>query len=351
MYEKIKPYIEKGLIAEQKHPENESVRIFNYTPLCQYSGAWDEVTMNCRGLILNISTEEVLSNPFPKFFNYEEYVQKGWPIPTEIPIVTRKLDGWCGITYWLNGQPWVATRGSFTSVGALWATDWLRKNVGSYPVPTDTTVMLEIVSPDTRIVLDYKTEDFGLYVLSARDIKSGLEVPFSNLNFKGYAPMVTWTGYESLKALNERNQEGFVLFYPSSNLRIKIKFEDYVRLHKIVTGLSVKGIWEALKNNQELALDSVPDELYDWVNQNVDRLHDEYQKIEDAALEDLKEIVPQLPNLSNEDPVFKKAYAELAKNRKYPGILFAMRDGKEYHNMIWDMLRPKGLQTFKRDEI
>lgn len=67
-YQTIKPYIEKKLISEQAHPENPDVRIFNYTQTCQFDKKWDEVTMQCRGLIMNIKTGEILARPFPNFF-------------------------------------------------------------------------------------------------------------------------------------------------------------------------------------------------------------------------------------------------------------------------------------------
>ena len=128
-YEQIKPYIDKKLVGMGFHPENPDVRIFNYTQQCQFDKAWDDITKQCRGLILNVKTGEVLARPFPKFFNYGEHVEKGWPIPTETPEVYEKLDGSLGILYYLNGKPWIATRGSFTSDQAVWATNWWRKNV------------------------------------------------------------------------------------------------------------------------------------------------------------------------------------------------------------------------------
>src|SRR5690348_16903958 len=98
-YEIIKPYIEKKLVSEGVHPENPDVRIFNYTQHCQFEGAWDEVTKQCRGLILNVKTGEVIAKPFPKFFNYGEYTGKGWTLPKGKCTVTEKLDGSLGILY------------------------------------------------------------------------------------------------------------------------------------------------------------------------------------------------------------------------------------------------------------
>ena len=42
--EKIKQYVEQGLISENIHPEDENVRIYNYTPEVQFDRKWDDVT-------------------------------------------------------------------------------------------------------------------------------------------------------------------------------------------------------------------------------------------------------------------------------------------------------------------
>ena len=84
-YSILKKYIEEGLISEQIHPEDANIRIYNYTPIVQFDKKWDDITMKCRGLIMNIQTGEILSNPFPKFFNWEEHIQLGKNIPGEIP--------------------------------------------------------------------------------------------------------------------------------------------------------------------------------------------------------------------------------------------------------------------------
>ena len=77
------------------------------------------MTRKCRGLILNVSTGEVLAQPFPKFFNYQEHITKSRPIPNEPPIVSEKLDGSLGILYQLNIVLYIAMRGSLMSDQAV----------------------------------------------------------------------------------------------------------------------------------------------------------------------------------------------------------------------------------------
>ena len=49
---KINDYINKGLIIKQNHPTF-PISIYNYSRECQYNNLWDDLTISCRGLILD----------------------------------------------------------------------------------------------------------------------------------------------------------------------------------------------------------------------------------------------------------------------------------------------------------
>ena len=340
-YEQIKPYIEKKLVSMQTHPENADVRIFNYTQKCQFEKAWDDVTMNCRGLILNIATGERLSNPFPKFFNYEEHVEKGLPVPPLTDaIITEKMDGSLGILYWLNGKWSVATRGSFTSEQAQWATEYFRKHIEpSVYLENDRTHLFEIIYPANKIVVTY---DFsGLVYLGSRDIATG-RLSY-DIGIKG--PKRTATDdIKKLKEAEISNAEGWVIHWPNEGLYLKLKFAEYVRLHKIVTGLSEIGIWEMLKDGKEPTFDNVPDEFFKWVDGVVKDLRKAYSDIETEAENEFAAIIRDLGTGWE-----RSAYAERIKKMKYPGLGFMFLDHKDYSQAIWKMVRPKGQSVFKVD--
>lgn len=364
MYNKIKPYLDKGLISEQIHPEDSNIRIYNYTQACQYEGAWDEVTTKCRGLIINIETGEHLSNPFPKFFNYEEHIAKGLPVPKEPPFITKKYDGWLGILYWLNGTPRIATRGSFTSVGAVWATEWLQKYINEKSLDREYTYIFEIICPLTKIVVNYDFE--GLVLLAKRSLITEEEMPLSSKvpRFKDEPPnychimsdfdmriaerfsLEGHLHYETLKNDQKENEEGYVLMWPSTGLRLKIKFEEYVRLHKIITGVSAIGIWEMLRDNQSPKFRDVPDEFHDWVKSTVFSLRKSYESIEEKARMEFN----HASRWGDVDPG-RAMWAEKIKKMTYPAIGFAMLDNKDYSHIIWKMIRPKGQSVFKKDEL
>ncbi len=223
-------YIDGGLVAEQFHSSAPLV-IYNYTPKCQFSKAWDEVTLMCRGLIVNTETHEIVARPFSKFFNYDEHISMGMSLPSEVPVIWKKLDGSLGIMYWVGDVPFIATRGSFKSEQAIWATNWLWENIkGWNKFDKRATYLFEIIYPQNRIVVNY---DFsGLVLLGVQWNETGQ--PAVGTLFPGNmrtAVQVPYASQPELKALNTKNEEGFVCHFPNSNVRVKIKFEDYVKLH------------------------------------------------------------------------------------------------------------------------
>lgn len=330
-------YIDSGLISERFHPSF-PLAIYNYTSLTQYSQAWDEVTMVCRGLIVHTETQEIIARPFPKFFNYEEHVGAGREIPNERPRVFAKLDGSLGILYWWGQKPYIATRGSFDSPQAVWATEYLQKTIGSGLEETEATHLFEIIGPQNRIVVQYK--EAGLIYLGSTLPWGGSGILFPCYQDFPIAEEYPFTSAEELSRLNTKNEEGFVLWYPKSDLRLKIKFEDYKRLHKLYTGLNSIAVWEWLRDGVDPFAQDVPDEMNPWLESVVDRLRLSFNKIEYESEKNL-EGAHGLPT--------RKEQAIHIKGGTHPSVAFAMLDGKDYSKAIWRMLRPKGVEVFRTD--
>lgn len=344
-YNTLKRYINEKLISEQVHPEDENVRIFNYTQKLQFSGEWDEVTRKCRGLILDIKSQKILARPFEKFFNYDEHVQNGWPIPAEVPVITEKFDGSLGILYFLNGKPHIATRGSFTSEQALWATEWFRKNVSAADIFNgELTHLFEIIFPQNRIVVNY---DFsGLVYLGSIEIATGkfTEVTVPDIIRKPSKVRLRGHNISDLGKINLPNAEGFVLFFPEANVHMKIKFPEYIRLHKLITGVSEIAIWEMLKNAQgpDKLLEKVPDEFYQWVKGVRKRLYEQFTEIWKKA-DEARKAVKDFPT--------RKEQADwiMVNAKEVSAVVFHLLNGKEDKAIenIWKLIRPDGKVKFK----
>lgn len=120
----LNDYIERGLVDYQDHPTL-PLRIYNYTRTCQFEKKWDDITLMCRGLVLD-HEGTVVAYPLKKFFNMEELDS----IPNEPFEVYEKMDGSCIICFYYNNEWICATRKSFTSEQSIKATELLKK----YPI-------------------------------------------------------------------------------------------------------------------------------------------------------------------------------------------------------------------------
>jgi len=338
--ELLQQMLDERMITVQKHPDAD-LFIYNYTNKAQYDRVWNEITLQCRGLILDADFN-IVARPFKKFFNLEEHPAN--EIPTGPFEVYEKIDGSMGILYWLNNAPRIATRGSFISEQALHATeilnaqyrhtfDQLNKNV---------TYIFEIIYPGNKIVVDYGDKD-GLVLLAAIDNSTGMDLPLPD---PGFPVVKKYNGINDLKLLGifeEENKEGFVIKF-NNGLRVKSKFAEYLRLHRIITGVSNLVIWEHLSEGRSFddLMDKVPDEFYDWVKQTINDLTAQYNLILDECRQSFKQIDTGVP-------VNRKETALYFQTQPYPAVLFAMLDGKPYDKIIWKRVRPSYTKPFKPD--
>lgn len=267
-----------GLVRRQEHPEL-PLAILNYTERAAYQGTWNEATLNSRGLIVNTDTGDIVARPFPKFFNYG---QPGAPdLDLDAPAaVTEKVDGSLGILYPRGDGRWaVATRGSFTSDQAIHATE-LWDDVYQFawqPGPLEGfTYLFEIVYPANRIVCDYGDLD-DLVLLAAIDNETGMRAsprmwPGPRVSEHPYRTLA-----EALAAEPRPNAEGLVVnvYQPDApGALVKIKQEDYVALHRIVTGLNKRTVWQHIDAGLPIdeLIEPLPDEFRPWVEDVVAEL-------------------------------------------------------------------------------
>jgi RNA ligase len=400
MLETLERYHKDGLLHKQTHPTYD-LTIWNYSPRVQYERLWDDITIQCRGLVTN-SEGVIVARPFKKFFNYEEH--KPEDIPNENYVVYEKMDGSLGILFyyeeelseerryniWFNNNyetgmerffdpnnlpdyenpyyeptpkkrgEWIlSTRGSFTSPQAIKGKEILgRHDISAWR--KDNTYLFEIIYPENRIVVDYKGEE-KLVVLGAIHTETGNEVPDSSLFFlqeSGFELVMTYKTwgetYDLLKEEISNDREGYVIKF-KNGFRMKIKGEEYVRLHKILTNISNKDIWEYLKDNKPFdeLLEKVPDEFNEWVKTTVRdlrygcfQLRERAGKLHDGF---------RYGKFGDRDPEpSKKEFAEfvMKQDKILSPILFSMWDNnnEKVDEIIWKLIKPKYSKPFKKDE-
>ena len=343
--ERLQPLVEDGYLTCRPHPTADLV-IWNYTPRCQFDRYWTPETMMCRGLITK-SDGSVIARSFPKFFNYEEHQGA---IPLEPFKVTEKMDGSLGILYFVDGKPYLATRGSFTSEQAERATRILYERYADF-IPVIQawpyyTLLFEIIYPQNRIVIDYGDME-DLVLLTIIFTETGEEEDIHNPHWVKMWPFPVVRHYDGIKdiaALREReeaNKEGFVIHF-ESGLRLKMKFAEYVRLHRLLTGINAKTIWELLRFNQPFddMLSRVPDEFYAWVTQTRDGLINQFKVIEEGG----RRVYAQVKDLPT-----RKEQAAIVTRTSYSGVVFRMLDNKDYAELIWKQIRPQAERPFRED--
>ena len=328
----LEQLIAEKFITVQKHP-NADLYIYNYTVQTQYEKHWNEWTMACRGLILD-EDFKIVARPLPKFFNLGERPEQ--EIPAGDFDVFEKMDGSLGILYPIDGTYRVATRGSFSSDQAIEATRMLHTTY-QQAIPKlrqDRTYLVEIIYPENRIVVDYG-DARKLVLIAVIDNATGADLPLESIGLPIVKQYEGIRDIGQLQAMEEQNREGFVLRYPSG-LRLKLKFEEYVRLHRILTQISSIDIWEILRRGEDLAvlLRDVPDEFYHWVHATVDKLQEAFAALEQEARAEFKDLGD------------RKSNALYYQTCKYPSILFKMLDGEDYSEIIWKHLRPEYERPF-----
>lgn len=108
---------------------------------------------------------------------------------------------------------------------------------------------------------------------------------------------------------------------------------EMIRLDHLVKGLGKRYIWQALRSHQSIdrLLDEVPDDFRNWVLSTVQQLNQAFSEIEQQCLADLD----SLPR-----DVSRKEQVAMVQGFRYPAIVWAILNGRNYAPMIWRKVRP-----------
>jgi len=325
----------KGFVRVQRHPEfpNE-LAIANYTNRTQINYLWNEVTTQCRGLIYHPETLEIIARPFKKFFNHDESKADKF-MPDDEVEVFDKLDGSLGISYERPDGMWaIATRGSFTSDQAIWATQYLSNRIQDYPFGAGYTDLFEIIYPENRIVVSYDFQ--GLVYLGTINVNTG-EFGFEGEFFYPTADRMYRGKLRDFEFLERENREGVVLVAKDGR-RAKMKYDEYVRLHRVVSRLSARSVWELMQGPDgdiESLVSQLPEEHATWAREVAQALRGQYFTMhmyitELAMKHDVKKRERKEVALALEgEPAWARA------------AIFRGLDNKSYTDVLWKNLRPR----------
>ena len=120
---------------------------------------------------------------------------------------------------------------------------------------------------------------------------------------------------------------------------VKLKQADYIALHRIVTGLNARVVWEHIGNGGTVAelCEPLPDEFHGWVQGQAAALLDEYARIVYEATVEHLGILAQLG-----EGFERRDYAAIASRSPNRAWLFMLLDDKPLGDKVWQTLRPSG---------
>ncbi len=311
--------------------------LYNYSAKAQFAQVWNHETRMCRGLVTD-DKGNLLARPFPKFWNLAEHANPNLPqIPDEPFEVQDKLDGSLIIAYLHKGDIAVNTRGSFRSDQAFAAKVWLWTEdipAGWFP-GRNQTWLFEWIHPSNKLVVDYGTRR-ECVLLDVIDNATGESLGVGDLFSFTRPDIIPSSDYNDLP--DRDDAEGYVVKFVSG-FRVKVKHPRYVRLHKILSGLTEHRIWEILSSGGTLdeILAIVPDEIYAWIDRVVTDL---FVTIVDHKRNAQTVFEAVAAHVGIDD---RKAFAldVRARQTPYEAILFRMLDHKPIEQPLWRLVEPK----------
>lgn len=341
-FDRLMQYQESGKVRHSVDPSG-ALHVWCYSVQTVYSRDWDDLTRLCRGLVTD-GEGNVISRPFPKFFNWGEPEAPGPEITAGPFWAYDKMDGSLIVVGNRDGKAVVSTKGSFTT----WHSEKAREMLeGWAPVPGSTAIF-EFLHPDNRIVVDYggATE---LVLLGAVANEDGCDhfTPEQYSDESGWYGRLVAPQAFRLQAIletvanpeNGPNREGFVLLWPNPDgpsPRVKVKFAQYMQLHHQLSRLSNVAVWEALSTGTlEALLEVVPDEMYGQVRECANGLIAEHGYVKGMATDAAKRATLL------HDERSQQAQYILNQRTCDSALVFAALDNKSLDKRVWAKIKPK----------
>jgi RNA ligase len=248
VFHQLSELAREGQINQAQHRETGLV-LFNYG-LVATKDFWTPLTRMARGIVFDSSGSRVVAHTIPKFFNLQEHPETQLSLLLDRPFwVDEKLDGSMGTLFHWQDRWHVATRGSFHSSQAQMGLKFFTEKIDASQLDPTRSYILEITSPDNQIVVPYRED--ALYLLASFSA-DGEEADPSELD-----KMAARAGFKRPRLFEGRtladlvglartipfNEEGFVVRF-KDGLRVKIKGEEYCRIHRLITCATPLGIYE-----------------------------------------------------------------------------------------------------------
>jgi hypothetical protein len=322
----------------------------NLVGLCYWnvtSPHYHPIVTECRGLILDEANDwNVVAYPFDRFYNYGEVYAED-DIDFDNSYAYKKLDGSLIIMYHYNNEWLVGTTGSPDAGGTILDWDitfselaWNVFNEEHYKLDdldVNYTYMFELCTPFNKVVVPHSSNSLTLIGVRNRTTlreESIWQPKFNKLKLVEsleYGLTIDEVTDELVK-LDGLHNEGYVIVEWFTFKRVKLKHDDYVKLHRIKFNTTKRDIIELVRTGEG-------NEFISYFP--------EFSSIYYVYLSKYNKLIALIEHDLNEFAKItdKKQFAIAISNIKWKAILFSIRDGRS--NSIREALSKLLLKNFE----
>lgn len=274
---------------------------------------WEDknsIYRECRSVVIDLESEELVLTPFRKFFNLNEVEENKLDnILEEIKNarrveVTDKLDGSMQSARFYKGEIFMAGSMAIDKRDSWRLEDGYSKLTENHKrMIKDTpefTFIFEYISIKDAHVVNYHKNLEGLYLIGIRNTETGYQLPYEMVKIisKHYkVPMADIENYtldeilELSKTMKSDKKEGWVLNIDGH--MIKIKCDDYVKLHRVLDKFSSINV--IIENVAEDRLDDLLSKIPDLYKERIMRIANKIIDYKNKTNKEIEEFYNKAP--------------------------------------------------------
>lgn len=279
--------------------------ILNY----QQGGARNEYNRLCRGMTVHQPTGLVHSFPFARFFNFGE--KDAVPVDFANAEIMEKMDGtMVGVSFptrdplrplWQT-RKMLSTQDCDFEMKSFYGENFkLMTLIGEYvkklafnAAYTHCTWVFEFIHKHTQVITKYTPDQYGLYLIGCRDLDTYTE--FSERELDVLAGIIgakrprRWDAVASHDLIvqmfsdHPKDFEGFVVRERETANRNKVKSDDYVKVHHLLTKISYKNLlplWIAGEQDEVVT-------YFPQAQEKIDKIAAAFEKFADVVVARIK---------------------------------------------------------------
>ena len=332
-----------------KISQNKTLFLIRYNLITAAEEMWsnpNSINREARSIVIDLNREEIVLCPIKKFFNLDEIPETSLEKVLELLKtakkieITNKLDssmqsaGWYQDYFVLCGSQGCDRKKAWRVDEGIKYIENHENYLRMLKENPDETFMFEFVHPDDKHIVEYNDNESGLYLLCTRNKYTGEEYSYERMKnyankYKVLSTDIEDLSFEELLNLkdkfNAREKEGWVI--KIDDLRIKLKTDDYTKIHKAYSSKSLT----------KLLIRSIADGSID----------DVYASIPEGIKEKAKMIITDIfSHINEEEQKIKRYYNSIPNNylhnkkefslyikdnipKEYLGYMFSMYNNQE----------------------